>query len=257
MSRNVALITGGSRGIGLGIAEALIKEGWSMAINGVRPQDQVQNTINTLRRSKADIIYVQGNIGDDEDRKRILEETWSHFGVLHALINNAGVAPAQRSDLLETTEESYDRVMDINLKGTFFLSQHAANRMKTISTGTTSKQFSIVNISSISATTASINRGEYCISKAGMSMVTQLFATRLSRENIQVYEIRPGIIATDMTGAVKDKYDKLIAEGLTIQNRWGQPEDLGRAVAALLRGDFSYSTGQVFMVDGGLTVSRL
>ena len=256
MSKKVALITGGSRGIGLGIAQSLIDEGWSLAINGVRPIDQIQETLNQLRRSKADIIYAQGSIGEAADRARIIEETLSHFGILHALINNAGVAPAQRLDLLETTENSYDRVMNINLKGTFFLSQLAANRMKAFSRES-SKQFSIINISSISASVASINRGEYCISKAGLSMVTQLFATRLSQENIQVYEIRPGIIATDMTGAVKEKYDQLFAEGLSIQPRWGQPSDIGRAVAALLRGDFNYSTGQVFMVDGGLTVQRL
>lgn len=253
----VGFITGGSRGIGLGIAKSLIREGWSLAINGMRPTDQVKEVINALRRSKAEILYVQGNVAEASDRERMMEETMDHFGQLHALINNAGVAPNQRQDLLDTTEESYDRVMDINLKGSFFLSQLAAKRMMPLSRASEKKQFSIINISSISATIASINRGEYCISKAGMSMVTQLFATRLSCENIQVYEVRPGIIATDMTGAVKEKYDKLFAEGLSIQDRWGQPEDIGKAVASLLRGDFAYSTGQVFMVDGGLTVNRL
>lgn len=255
--KKVALITGGSRGIGLGISRSLIDEGWSLAINGMRDKDQVRNMIDELRRSKADIIYVQGNVGDSQDRQRMIDETMAHFGILTALINNAGVAPRQRLDLLDTTEESYDRVMDINLKGAFFLSQLAAKAMIPNSVNSRSRHFSIVNISSISATVASINRGEYCISKAGMSMMTQLFATRLSDENIHVYEIRPGVIATDMTGAVKDKYDKLISEGLTIQKRWGESEDIGRAVAALLRGDFAYSSGQCFMVDGGLTVNRL
>ncbi len=253
----VGFITGGSRGIGLGIAKSLIREGWSLAINGIRSADQVTEVVNDLGRGKADILYVQGNVGDASDRARMLEETMDHFGELHALINNAGVAPKERLDLLETTEESFDRVMDINLKGAFFLSQLAAKIMLPQSQNNSSRQFSIINISSISASIASINRGEYCISKAGMSMVTQLFATRLSRENIQVYEVRPGIIATDMTEAVKAKYDRLIAEGLSIQERWGQPDDIGRAVASLLRGDFAYSTGQVFMVDGGLSVNRL
>ncbi len=255
--KKVALITGGSRGIGLGISRSLINEGWSLAINGMRDKDKVRNMIDELRRSKADIIYVQGNVGDSEDRIRMINETLDHFGTLTALINNAGVAPKQRLDVLDTTEESYDHVMDINLKGAFFLSQLAAKAMIPNSVNSSSRHFSIINISSISATVASINRGEYCISKAGMSMMTQLFATRLSDQNINVYEIRPGIIATDMTGAVKEKYDKLISEGLTIQKRWGESEDIGRAVAALLRGNFAYSSGQCFMVDGGLTVNRL
>ncbi|NND04990.1 MAG: 3-ketoacyl-ACP reductase [Saprospiraceae bacterium] len=255
MARN-ALITGGSRGIGLGIAEALAKDGFDLAINGMRPEDAVEDVLSQLRSFGSDVIYVPGNIGDGEARKQMVSNTVEHFGKINVLVNNAGVAPLQRLDILETTEESYDRVMDINLKGAFFLSQSVANHMLSVKQQM-DNGFAIINVSSISATIASISRGEYCISKAGMSMVTQLFATRLGEENIPVFEVRPGVIATDMTGSVKEKYDRLFADGLAVQKRWGYPEDVGRAVVALSRGDFAYSTGQVIMVDGGLTIQRL
>jgi NAD(P)-dependent dehydrogenase (short-subunit alcohol dehydrogenase family) len=257
MSKKVALITGGSRGIGLGIARALAAEGWCLAINGVRPEESVGHTLDELRTTGVEVIYVQGDIGQGEDRVRMIREVIDHFGHLNALINNAGVAPQERNDLLEMTEGSYDRVMGINLKGTFFLSQLAAREMVALKKADPDFEAYIVNISSISATVASINRGQYCISKAGMSMVTQLFANRLAPEGIPVYELRPGVIKTDMTSVVTEKYDKLIAEGLTLQPRWGFPEDVGKAVAALVRGDFPYSTGQVIMIDGGLTQARL
>ncbi|MCB0632706.1 MAG: 3-ketoacyl-ACP reductase [Saprospiraceae bacterium] len=257
MNKKVALITGGSRGIGLGIARALAAEAWALAINGVRPEESVQQTLNELRETGAEVIYVQGDIGDGEDRGRMIREVIDHFGYLNALVNNAGVAPKERNDLLEMSEGSYDRVMGINLKGTFFLSQLAAREMVARKQADPDFEAYIINISSISATVVSINRGQYCISKAGMSMVTQLFATRLAPEGIPVYELRPGVIKTDMTSVVTEKYDKLIAEGLTLQPRWGFPEDIGKAVAALVRGDFPYSTGQVIMIDGGLTQARL
>lgn len=250
----IALITGGSRGIGLGVATALAKEGWSLAINGMRPAEQVRDVINGLLQLTDQVIYVQGNIASAADRKKMIRETNEKLGIIDVLVNNAGVAPTQRLDILETTEESYDRVMNINLKGAFFLTQEVANQMLK---HPSEVQRCIVNVSSISATIASISRGEYCISKAGLSMVTQLFAVRLGAEGIPVYEVRPGVTATDMTGPVKDKYDKLIAEGLTVQPRWGYPVDVGKAVTALVRGDFPYSTGQVIMVDGGLTIPRL
>ncbi len=255
--RKVALITGGSRGIGLGIAECLAKEGYALAINGMRDEGQVSGVLDELREIGSDVIYVQGNIGDAASRNSMVQKTIDHFGIIHVLINNAGVAPKTRMDVLETTEESYDRVMDINLKGAFFLSQAVANHMVQIKQKRMDSPFCIINISSISATIASINRSEYCISKAGMSMVTQLFSARLGEAGIPVFEVRPGVIATDMTGSVKEKYDNLIAEGLTVQKRWGFPEDVGKAVASLVRGDFAYSTGQVIMVDGGLTIQRL
>lgn len=257
MNNKVALITGGSRGIGCGIAQCLAQEGWSLAINGMRPVEAIEEVLDGLRQSENEVIYCRGNVSSREHRKRIISKVLDHFGHLNVLVNNAGVAPKERSDLLEMSEESYDRVMDINLKGAFFLSQLAAKAMIDSKEKDAGFKAAIVNISSISATIASISRSEYCISKAGMSMVTQLFATRLGENDIPVYEIRPGIINTDMTSAVKEKYDRLLADDLAIQKRWGRPEDVGKAVAALVRGDFSYSTGQVFMVDGGLTVRRL
>ena len=257
MDRKVALITGGSRGIGYGIAESLAKEGWNLAINGMRSEDQLDTIFDSLINHDIEVIYCQGDIGSEVDRKRIIEEVIEHYGHLNVLVNNAGVAPKERKDLLDMSIESYDRVMDINLKGTFFLSQLAAKAM--ISAKLKAKDFkaAIVNISSISATITSINRGQYCISKAGLSMVTQLFAARLGSEKIPVYEVRPGIIKTDMTAGVQEKYDKLFADGLGILDGWGYPEDVGKAVASLVREDFPYSTGQVIMVDGGMTIQRL
>jgi NAD(P)-dependent dehydrogenase (short-subunit alcohol dehydrogenase family) len=187
----------------------------------------------------------------------MLHEIKTRFGCLNVLVNNAGVAPKTRADILEATEESYDRVMNINLKGPYFLTQAVAGWM--IAQRQESPDFKgcIANISSISATVASPSRGEYCLSKAGVSMATQLWAVRLGEFGIPVYEVRPGVIQTDMTAVVKHKYDKLIAEGLTVQPRWGFPQDVGKVVASLARGDFPYSTGQVIMVDGGLTLQRL
>ncbi len=256
-ARPVALVTGGTRGIGLGIAKALAGEGYNLAIGGIRPEDDVRSTLDALRDRGADVRYCRGDVGDRSTRTSILEAIRDHFGRLDLLVNNAGVAPKQRLDVLETTEESFDYVLGANLKGAFFLSQAAANWMKQQKQENSERSCAIVNISSISATIVSVNRGEYCIAKAGMSMVTQLFAARLGEFDIPVYEVRPGITRTDMTAAVQEKYDRLIAEGLCVQKRWGEPEDTGKAVAALARGDFPYSTGQVIMVDGGLTIPRL
>ncbi len=254
----VAMITGGTRGIGLGIAQTLAKEGWHLILNGMRGEQAVTHVMQELReKHDATVNYVQGNISDTSDRDRMVQEATAIHGMIHALVNNAGVAPSARLDVLETTEESYDRVMQINLKGPFFLSQEIANKMVSWKAENPDDLYAIVNIGSISATIASISRAEYCISKAGMAMMTELFAIRLGESNIPVYEIRPGIIETDMTSGVKAKYDKLIEDGLTVQRRWGQPEDVGRAVASVLRGDLPYSTGQVIMVDGGLTLNRL
>ena len=172
------------------------------------------------------------------------------------LVNNAGVAPKERKDILETSEESFDRLIATNLKSTYFLSQHVANWMIEQKKADTSFSSCIINVSSVSATAANVNRGEYCVSKAGISMVTQLFAVRLGEFDIPVYEVRPGVIYTDMTAGVKEKYDKLFEEGLAVQKRWGYPDDVGKAVSALALGNFPYSTGQVIMIDGGLTLSR-
>lgn len=256
-NKKVALITGGSRGIGYGCAEHLAAIGFDLAINGVREEKAVEADLERLRRTGRKVIYCCGNVAERSDRKSILAKVKEQFGCLHVLINNAGVAPQQRLDILETTEESYERVLGINLKGAFFLSQATANWM--IDQKQTQPEFKgcIINISSISASVASVNRGEYCIAKAGMSMTTKLFAVRMGEYDIPVYEIQPGIIKTDMTAGVKDKYDRLFAEGLCITERWGFSDDVGKAAAALASGKFPYSTGQVIMVDGGLTVPRL
>jgi len=253
----VALITGGSRGIGLGIAHSLAQEGYDLAINGMRNEEAVSSILEELRQVADKVIYCQGNVAEAADRKAMLEKIKDEMGQLNVLVNNAGVAPKERLDVLQTTEESYERVMDINLKGSFFLTQAAANWMIGQRKADETFEATIINVSSISATVASVNRGEYCISKAGMSMMTLLFAARLGEYNIPVYEVRPGVTQTDMTSKVKEKYDKLIAEGLCVTPRWGYPEDVGKAVASLVRGDFPYSTGQYIMVDGGLTIPRL
>jgi 3-oxoacyl-[acyl-carrier protein] reductase len=254
--KKVALITGGSRGIGYGIARHLALNGFDIAINGVRSLESVKDVIQNLANAGADILYCQGDIASTEDRKKIIQQVKEHFGKLHLLVNNAGIAPPERRDILEMNEESYDRVLTVNLKGAFFLAQQVANWM--IEQKRANNEFGacIINISSISASVASVNRGEYCISKAGLSMVTQLLAVRLGEFDIPVFEVRPGIISTDMTAGVREKYDRLINEGLSVQKRWGYPDDVGKAVSALALGNFPYSTGQVIMVDGGLTLMR-
>ncbi|HTB26213.1 MAG TPA: 3-ketoacyl-ACP reductase [Puia sp.] len=255
--RRVVLITGGSRGIGFGIARELAKSNFDLAINGTRSADLVENELKELRDYGIDVIYCPGNIASSEDRMEILRRIKEHFGRLHVLVNNAGVAPKDRRDILDATEESFDYVMGINLKGSYFLTQKTANWMIEQKENNAEFKGCIINISSVSATMVSLNRGEYCISKAGMGMTTQLFAVRLGEYDIPVFEVRPGIIQTDMTSGVKEKYDKLIGEGLCVQKRWGEPQDVGKVVASLTKGDFMYSTGQVIMVDGGLTIPRL
>lgn len=255
--KKTALITGGSRGIGLGIASHLAKNGFNIAINGVRDESAVGEVLQSLREMGAAVIYCQGSIASSADRNKIIQQVKNHFGRLNVLVNNAGIAPKERRDILETTEASYDEVLSTNLKGNYFLTQQIANWMIEQKKSDQLFHGCIVNVSSISATVASVNRGEYCISKAGLSMATQLFAVRLGEFDIPVYEVRPGIIQTDMTSGVKSKYDKLIEEGLTVQKRWGLPDDVGRVVASLATGNFPYSTGQIIMVDGGLTIPRL
>ena len=256
-NRRIALITGGSRGIGLGIAKQLAADGFDLAINGVRDAVQVTDVLKELEGLGAQVIYCRGDVASSTDRKKMIEDVQKHYGALHVLVNNAGVAPKERRDILEATEESFDYVVSTNLKGTYFLTQLAANWMIAQKKAQPAFQGCIINISSISATVASVNRGEYCIAKAGLSMATQLFAVRLGEFDIPVYEIRPGIIATDMTAGVKGKYDALIEGGLTVQKRWGHPEDVGKAAGALAAGSFPYSTGQVIHVEGGMTLPRL
>jgi len=253
----VALITGGGRGIGLGIARCLAREGYEIAIGDMHEAAAVQAALEELRGLGADALYCRADVTDRAARERMLDEIRSRFGRLNVLVNNAGVAPQVRADILEATEESYERVMRINLQGPYFLTQAAARWLIAQKQADAAFRGCIVNISSISATVASPSRGEYCISKAGVSMATRLWAARLGEFDIPVYEVRPGIIRTDMTAAVREKYDRLIGAGLLLQARWGLPEDVGRAVAMLARGDMAYSTGQAIVVDGGLTVPRL
>ena len=255
--KKVALITGGSRGIGLGIAQCLAAENCDLAICGTRPADAVAGVLAELRALSADVLYCQADVADRADRAQMLADIRRHFGRLHILVNNAGVAPNVRADILAATEESYDRVMTTNLKGPYFLTQAVAHWLIEQKQHEANLQGCIINISSISATVASTNRGEYCLSKAGVSMATQLWAARLGEFGLPVYEVRPGLIKTDMTVAVQDKYDQLLTGGLAIQARWGLPADVGLAVAMLVRGDLLYSTGQVILVDGGMTIPRL
>lgn len=256
--KRVALVTGGARGIGFGVAEALAREGFSLALCGTRAESAAAGALEALRALGAEVLYVRADIASPADRQALLDGVRSRFAALHVLVNNAGVAPLVRADLLETSEESFERVTRINLQGPFFLTQAAARWMVAQRQAAAEYAGCVVNIGSVSAEVASVNRGEYCVSKAGVAMMTQLFASRLGEFGIPVYEVRPGIIRTEMTAAVTAKYDAKIAETeLLVQKRWGEPEDVGRAVAMLARGDLPYSTGQVIRVDGGLTVQRL
>lgn len=254
--KKTALVTGGARGIGLGISMRLIEENYDLAVCGRRSENEI-DTLKELRKTGAEVLYCQCDISDSESRKAMIEKIKTRFNRLDALVNNAGIAPSERKDILEASEESFDKLISVNLKGPYFLTQLVANWMIEQKKNDSSFEGKIVNVTSISSTVASVNRGDYCISKAGLSMTTKLWAARLGEFGIPVYEIRPGIIATDMTSKVKDKYDKLIEEGLLVQPRWGTPEDIGKAVAMLLRGDMPYSTGSVLMADGGLTLERL
>ena len=255
--KKVALVTGGSRGIGLGIARCLAAEGCDLAVCGVREEAAVEESLAELRGLGAEVLYCRADVSDATARDGMIQQIQKRFGRLNVLVNNAGVAPNVRADITEATEESFERLIRINLQGPFFLTQAAANWMITQRHADESFEGCVVNVGSISATVASPSRGEYCISKAGIAMATQLWAVRLGEEGIPVYEIRPGVIKTDMVKAVEGKYDKLISEGLCVQPRWGMPHDVGKAAAMLVRGDMPYSTGQVLMVDGGLTLQRL
>ena len=251
--KRTALVTGGGRGIGAGIVEKLAAEGWNVAFCGRKEAGAFAARCRELQeRYGVKAVYFQSDVSSATDREQLLDGILAEFGSLEALVNNAGVAPLDRADLLEMTEESFDRVMRINLKGPFFLTQRVGRYFAENKIAGT-----IVNIGSISATVASISRGEYCLSKAGVAMATKLFAVKMAEFGVPVYEIRPGVISSDMTSVVKEKYDKLIADGLTLQPRWGVPADIGKAVAMLLRGDLAYSTGQVIKVDGGMEIGRL
>jgi NAD(P)-dependent dehydrogenase (short-subunit alcohol dehydrogenase family) len=255
--RRVALVTGGTRGIGLGIARALAADRFDLALCGVREEPEVASVLAGLAGSGATVRYFRADVGDRADRARLVVGVREAFGRLHVLVNNAGIAPRTRADLLEAEEESFERVLRTNLQGPYFLTQAVARFMLEQKAADAAFAGCIVSVTSVSATVASTNRGEYCVSKAGLAMASQLFAVRLAEAGLPVYEVRPGIIRTDMTKGVAEKYDRLIGEGLVPQGRWGTPDDVGRVVAALARGDLPYSTGAVVVVDGGLTIPRL
>jgi 3-oxoacyl-[acyl-carrier protein] reductase len=253
VSSRAAIITGGSRGIGRGIAIELAKNGFDCAVSyasNTAAADETKREIESLGRSA---LMLKADVGVAEDRARLVDEAYKTFGGIELLVNNAGVAPSVRADVLEASEESFDRLIDVNLKGPYFLTQLVARRM--IDAKMAGK---IVTITSVSAYTASTNRGDYCVSKAGLSMMTKLFAARLAEHGINVYEIRPGVIETDMTGPVKAKYDDLIYnKDLTPIKRWGKPDDVARAVVAVASNLLPFSTGQVIDVDGGFHLRRL
>jgi 3-oxoacyl-[acyl-carrier protein] reductase len=257
IDNKVALVTGGSRGIGLGIAVALAEAGFTLAICGRRSLEETQPALDAIRALSDRSIYVRADIADGSDRADLLLTIEEQFGRLDVLVNNAGIAPRVRADILEAREESFDELIATNLKGPYFLTQAAAAWMIRQRASDAARARAIVNISSVSATVASVNRGDYCISKAGIAMATRLWAVRLAEYGIGVYEVRPGIIESDMTAGVRTKYDALIEGGLLLEKRWGTPQDVGRAVRMLATGELSYATGAVLVVDGGLTLERL
>lgn len=255
--RRIALVTGGARGIGLGISHQLASAGFDLAICGVREEAAVQGALEELRSYGGKLSYCRADISSTIDRRKLMDFVREQYGRLHVLVNNAGVAPEVRADILDADEESFDRLVGINLKGPYFLTQLAARWMVEQARADETFNGAIINISSISSVVASVTRGDYCITKAGISMATKLWSARLGEFGIPVYEVQPGIIRTDMTAGVVGKYDQLIEDGLLVEPRWGTPEDVGRAVACLARGDIPYATGLVVPMDGGLTQKRL
>ena len=253
----IAFITGGTRGIGLGIAIELAKAGFDLAVNGIRNREAVIPILEELGSYGVQVDYIKGDVASKEDRKNMLSAVIERFGKINVLVNNAGIAPPERKDILEATEESFKYVLHVNLQGPYFLTQLFANQMIELKQLYPGEFFAIINVSSVSATVASVNRGEYCISKAGIAMATKLWAARLGEFDIPVYEIQPGVIKTDMTSGVQAKYDRLFQNGLAVQSRWGLPSDVGKVAAAMATGNMPYSTGQVVQVDGGMTVQRL
>jgi 3-oxoacyl-[acyl-carrier protein] reductase len=253
----VALVTGGTRGIGLGIARRLAADGLDLVLCGLREEVEVAPVLGELRDAGSAVCYLQADLGDRAARGALVEGLRAQVGRLHVLVNNAGVAPAVRADVLEAEEDSFERLMRVNLQGPYFLTQALARFMVEQGQADAAWTGAIVNVTSVSATVASTNRGDYCISKAGLAMASQLWALRLAEHGIPVYEVRPGIVRTDMTAGVTARYDALIQGGAVPQGRWGEPDDVGRVVAALARGDAPYSTGAVIVVDGGLTIPRL
>jgi NAD(P)-dependent dehydrogenase (short-subunit alcohol dehydrogenase family) len=259
---SVALVTGSSRGLGRGVALSLAKLGISVAVHYGFNREAAEETVALCEKAASSpeqrFIPVCGDIGRDDGRRQLFDETMQAFGRIDALVNNAGIAPRVRADITEATEDVFDEVIDVNLKGPYFLTQLVANHwLAHPGESLLPDGYKLIFISSLSATVPSLNRGDYCISKAGLAMVTQLWANRLAADGISTIELRPGIMATDMTAGVKEKYDALIAGGLVPQMRWGTPDDLGRAVSAILTGHFPFSTGDVINIDGGFHLRKL
>jgi 3-oxoacyl-[acyl-carrier protein] reductase len=256
-SNRVALVTGAGRGIGRGIAEALAKHSWTVVVNYRSNAQAAMQTLHLVKKAGGRGAAIQADMADASDRERLVEESLEKFERIDLLVNNAGIAPRQRLDILDTHEASYDEVMAVNLKGPFFLTQRVARAMIELIKAGIVERPGIINIGSLSAYTSSPSRAEYCLSKAGMAMMTTLYADRLAEYGINVYEVRPGMIETDMTNVVKEKYDHLIAEGMTPIRRWGRPGDVALAVVALAEGYLPFSTGEVINVDGGFHLRRL
>lgn len=252
----VALITGGSRGIGLGIARALTDEGWRLAINGMRPAADVADALTSLTEKGADVVYVPGNVACETDRQTLIETVRSRFGALHLLVNNAGITSPGRRDVLEAAPDAMDEVFGVNFVGPLFLAQRCARWMLEQRAADPKFRGAIVNMASVSAEIPSVNRGDYCLSRIALSAAGLQWAQRLAADGVKVFEIRPGVTRTDMTKSVTDKYDRLIADGLTAERRWGEAADVGRAVATLVRPGAPYATGSLLLIDGGLTRLR-
>jgi len=255
--RPVAVVTGSSRGIGRAIAVQLARDGFATVVNYVTRPDAAEQVVEQIEQAGGEAIAVRASVGTDRGRAELVDAALTRWERLDVLVNNAGITSQGRKDLLDATQESWDLVMDTNLKGPFFLAQRAAGEMVRLIAGGALRGGTIVNVSSISAYAVSTNRADYCIAKAGMQMMTWLLADRLADEGIQVFEICPGVIASDMTAPVKEKYDRLIADGLTPIRRWGQPDDVAKAVSAVVGGAFPFTTGERINVDGGFHIRRL
>lgn len=257
MKNKVALVTGGSRGIGFGIATELAKVGFDLTINGVRPEEGAEEALSSLQAFGTKVTYAQGNISIAAEREKIISKTLADHGQLNLLVNNAGVAPRIRKDMLEIDEEDFDYMMNINQKGTFFMTQKVAKELIRQKEGNANFDGMIINITSISARTASTQRVEYCMAKASLSIMSSSFAVKMAEYGIPVYEVQPGLIETDMTTVVKDKYTKMAEDGLVLEKRMGKPSDIGKVVASLATGGLPYCTGQIIVPDGGMGVWRL
>jgi NAD(P)-dependent dehydrogenase (short-subunit alcohol dehydrogenase family) len=254
--KRTAVITGGSRGIGFAVSLGLARDGFNVVVAGKRKEEDCRKNLEKLAETGAEVLYIRADVSRAEDRGRIVSEAVSRFGAIDVLVNNAGVAPKERADLLEMTEESFDYVLAVNTKSVMFLTQLVVKQMLSQPIRG-KKRGTVINISSCSAEVSSVNRGEYCVSKAGIAMLTRLYADRLAREGIFVHEIRPGVIRTDMTAGVTGKYDALIRDGVFPIERWGEPEDVAAAVAAFAGDAFLYTTGNYVDVDGGFHIRRL